>query len=83
MRCLNGLKKQSRRWMAKSSLCYLGCVYTDSRWITAKASAAASKRGDARRLQLLQTRRERAERELEEVEAETRKMASLHSLALE
>ncbi|CAE6438351.1 unnamed protein product [Rhizoctonia solani] len=40
----------------------------------AKASAAASKRGDARRLQILQARREKAERELDEVEAEMRKM---------
>ncbi|KAF8603471.1 hypothetical protein BDV93DRAFT_523258, partial [Ceratobasidium sp. AG-I] len=38
------------------------------------AATGASKRGDARRIQLLQGRRQRAERELEMIEAETKRL---------
>ncbi|KAB5593218.1 hypothetical protein CTheo_3300 [Ceratobasidium theobromae] len=40
----------------------------------ASAATAVSKHGDARRLQLLQTRRQRAETEMEAIEEETRKL---------
>ncbi|ELU38377.1 spc19 domain-containing protein [Rhizoctonia solani AG-1 IA] len=58
----------------QSLLSRISAIKSSQAAAVAKASAAASKRGDARRLQILQARREKAERELDEVEAEMRKM---------